>query len=146
MELWLYGLAQYKTSPSLCVSHIKTNILYWNDKGLPIWTAEGTIRTKLSLSGWKSQALLWENRNKFAFCKKSLPSLDVYKLGACLQRLALCPFIGFPHLRHLACFLCFVVGASIVVWVLDCKTSCCWPERKQKQKKETWRVHNRQLL
>ena len=68
--------------------------------------------------------------------QKRFNSLDVYKLGACLQRLALCPFIGFPHLRHLACFLCFVVGASLAVWLLDCKTSCCWPEKKNKSKKK----------
>ena len=53
-----------------------------------------------------------------------------------LQRLALCPFIGFPHLQYLACFLCFVVVISIAVWVLDCETSCCSPERKQKQERK----------
>ena len=67
--------------------------------------------------------------------QKGFNSLDVYKLSAFLHRLALCPFIGFPHLRHLSCFLCFVVGASNEVWVLDCKTSCWWPG-KQKQKKK----------
>ena len=28
VELWLYELQKYKTSPSLCASHIKTHILY----------------------------------------------------------------------------------------------------------------------
>ena len=48
-----------------------------------------------------------------------------------VQRLALCPFIGFPHVWHLACFLSFGFHASIAVWVLDCKTS--WPGRKKKK-------------
>ena len=66
----------------------------------------------------KTQALLCKNK------QKRFNSLDVYKLGAFLHRLALCPFIGCPHLRHLACFRFVVLGASIAVWLLGCKTSC----------------------
>ena len=65
----------------------------------------GQFTSKVSFEPW---ALLSLNIKE-----KRFHSLDVYKLGACLQRLALCPFIGFPYLQHLACFLCFVVGTSI---------------------------------
>ena len=102
----------------------------WNDKGLPIWTGEGTIRTKISLSAWKIQPLLCESRNNFTFCRKSLHSLDVYKLHACSETgfvsfhwISTCVTFG---LFSLFCFSC--LNRSLGAWL---QNLLAWKEKKK---------------